>query len=552
MDKKSTGEIQNLITDFENKYSSLHTRMDSDYDLWRLKEYKLDDFSDNITSTYPKFYANAILSQLSGAKLLITVNRLDRDKSLESKMERAFYGWLSLIDENLVKRLLPPLQASTAFMSTIRGAIAGRVIFKDYPDVFPYDSRYFSYGVDSKGIVWSGYTTYREPYAIEFEYNIKPKPNKKNVGGKEIDQPTKVIEWMDDKYYQVVVENEFVTDEEHDWKRPPVVYVPIGATPLIVSSSDKYDYVSDWCESVYGSSRNLYEIQSKIMSIWMSLLVKSHRPSYFLFTADGSMKLQGTPWGKGEILPLPLESKVEQVKPPDIAASAPQLFNIIAQLIGMGDYPSLYYGQLWKGQELSGKSISNIFENVEQVKGTLLQGMATFYKTCLRKLGEQFVSSENGMTVTGFDSKGSRFIEDVTPDVFLGDYDLTVEFRSTSPDQEASNYAKGQMAKQNALASDSFIMEKIIQYQDPKKIENELYIQKAEQLMPEVLVNRIVRALIEEGRTEEAQLIQQKLQMAMQQPQGGQPQGGPPPQGGSPPMMPQGMPPMQGGQSGII
>lgn len=532
MDKKSTGEISKLITDFDHKYQALHGRMDSDFSLWSLDDYKLDDYSDNVTSTYPRFYAQAVLSQLSGAKLLITVHRMDRNKELESVMERGFYGWLRVVDEKLVQRLMPPLQANIGFMAAIRGAIAGRTIYKDEPDIFPYDPRYIKYGLDSKGIIWSGYVTYREPYAIEFEYGHKPKKKKRD----EPSESTEVIEWIDERYYQVIVDEDYLTDEKHDWKRPPVVYVPVGASPLIVSTGDKYDYISVWCESIYGSSRNLYAVQNKILSIWLSLAAKSHKPSYFLFTPDGSMKIQGTPWGKGEMLPLPLDAKVEQVKPPDIASSVPQLFNIVSGLIGQGDFPSLYYGQLWKGQELSGKFAQNVFENVEQIKGALLQSMATFYRTALKSLGSQFMGMGNFSMVSGVDKFGNRFVDTISPEMFNGEYELEIDFRSISPEQEAANYAKAQVAKQSQLASDDFIREKLIQYQDPERIKREMYLENIEKINPKIYMIRTIEALRKEGKEEEAKLLEGELQLALMQsiPQG-QPQGGtvpPSPMGG--------------------
>ncbi len=527
-EKKSTGEIDKLIADFDNKHNALHTRMDADFDLWRLSPYKLDDYSDNVTSTYPRFYAQAILGQLSGAKIILTIHRMDGDKDAESQMERSFYGWLRTIDENLVARLLPPLQSTVSFMAAIRGFISGRIIFKDIPEIFPYDARYLSYGIDSKGVIWSGYTTYREPYAIEFEYGITPKPRK--------DEPKKaikVIEWIDQERYAVVVDNEFATDDVHDWKRPPVVIVPVGCTPLIVSTGDKYDYVAEWGDSIYGSSRSLYPVQSKVMSIWMSLLAKSHKPSYFGYTADGQMKTQGTPWGKGEILWLPIDAKMEQVKPPDIASSAPNFYQVISGLIAQGDYPSLFYGQLWKGQELSGKMMESVTQNLEQIKGTLLQAMSTFYKTSLKKLGEQFALTSNPMMVSGNDRMGRRFVDTATPDLFIGDYDLTVEFKSMSPEQEAANYAKGQIAKSAGLASDNFIREEIVQFQDPEKIKREMYIENVEKLSPRVYMLRAIDALKAEGKEQEAAILEGefKLSLAQMIPQGqpGQPQGGQPP-----------------------
>jgi hypothetical protein len=485
-DSLSVGEIRNFITDFENKHSSLHTRQDSDFDLWRLKEFKLDEFSDNVTSTRPRFYAQAILGQLSSAKLIIKVRRLDGNQEVEAQMEKGFYGWLKKNDEDLIDRLYPPLQSSVAFEATIRGLIAGRTIYDNGAQIFPYDPRHLSWGLDSKGIIRSGYSTWREPYAIEFEYDYKPKKKKDSATGKEISNAVEVIEWIDDKDYKVVVENEAVVDDPHDWGRPPVVLVPVGTMPLIVSVSDKYDYIADWGESVFAPSRSLYEVDNKALSVWFSLLMKSHKPSYFVFTTDGQMKVTGTPWGKGEMLPLPDTARVEQVKPPDIAGSAPQFYQTISSLIQQGDYSSLAYAQPYKTQEPSGKAISNMFAMVEQNKSTLLTAMATFYRTALRKLAEQYTLSSNTETVSGYDSKGERFVSQVTPDLFGAEYDLEVEFKSITPDQEATNYAKAQVAKQGGFVSDKFNRERLYNSKTPLRFPGRFTLKRLKKSIPKL------------------------------------------------------------------
>lgn len=546
-EKKSIGEIHTLVSDFEKKYSALHNRMDGDFDLWRLKDYKLDQMSDNVTSTYPRFYAQAILGQMSGAKPILTVHRMDGNGEKEALMERGFFGWLRLVDENLAARLLPPLQSVSSFMAAIRGGIAGRGIFyKDgTPEIFPYDPRYLSWGMDSKGVIWSAYSTWREPYSIEFEYNYSPKKKRKDIttGKEEPATAARVIEWIDGKYYMVIVDNQIVNDSDHSWERPPVFLVPVGTSPMIVSTGDKYDYIDTWLESIYGSSRALYEVQNRVLSIWLSLLGKSHDPSYFVFTPDGQMKITDTPWGKGQMMPLPSDAKVQLVEPPDIANSAPQFFNIISTLIGQGDYTPLFYGQLYKGQELSGRSLQSIYQNVQQVKGVLLQSLSVFYKIALKSLGSQYLKLDNNMTVSGYDSKGTHFISEVTPDIYDGDYELEVDFRSIGPEEEAENYAKAQLAKTSMLASDDFIRENIIKFQDPDKVSRQMYVEAAEKINPQIAMMRMIEALQKEGKNEEAAIIagQLKLQLMQSIPQQGMGQQGQSPKSPEP-QMPQTQP----------
>ncbi len=550
---RSVAEIQQLDDTFWNRNSALADRMDNDYDFWRVKPYILDKWSDNVTDTDQRAFANAVIHTLTGSKLQIIVRRDDKNPEAESLMEKAFFGWLRIVDEKLSERLYPPLQNTLAFLSCIRGFINGRVLFYDgMPDILPYDARYHSYGLDNTGVIWSCYSTWREPSSIEFEYKKKLSAEKvkKLIGGveKEVEQPVNVMEWWDDKDNIITAEETILNekDTKHKLGRPPVIVVPVGSTPLVVGGDGKYDFVENWGESIFGGGRDVIDAKSKVLSIWMSLLVKSHKPSYFLKTPDGSKKLQDTPWGKGEVLPIPLDAEPIPVAPPDIANTAPQFFEIISQMEQRLYYPNIKYAQLWKGQELSGKMGAQLIGEADRVLNPILNALSQFYKMSLKRLGKQYLLSGDSMTVMGYDSKEREFLENISPEIFDCGYDMDIKFKDISPEREAENWAKATMARQSGLADDDTIREEVAQFRDPESIRKKLSSKEMEMLSPKIKLLRLIEDAEKSNRTylidgqevREADILKREMETILQQEMQPPPQAKPP-QSPQAPQMPQ-------------
>jgi len=461
----------------------------------------------------------------------IAIRRRDKDNKKESQMERFAFTCLSNADDTLANRIVTGarLQSSLSWFAAMRGFVCGRVLCINNDgdlvfEILPYDPKFLSYGTDSKGIIWSAYTTWRDPSTVSMEYkDYVPKPQKKNV--KDTDTGIEVVEFWDDENYTVLADEQEVLVEKHKLGRPPVIVVPCGSTPLVVGNEGKYGYVRNWGDSIYSGSRSLFEVQNKALSIWYSLLEKAHRPGVYIFDDALVGKTVATPWGRGEAIALSSNARVQPVEPPEIASSMPQFFDIISGAIQRATFPYLRYGQVRKGLDPSGAAINQLLQGPEAVLNPLLEAMSRFYKSAIRMLIDQYKRTGGEWYGHGYDSKGREFQEYFTPADMEGNYDIDVEFVSILPEQEANNYAKAQMIKQSGLADDKFIREKIVQFQDPAGIENDLLIQQAEMISPKVKVGRIVEALRANGRDSEATVL--AMDTGLMQPGEAQPQPAP-------------------------
>lgn len=546
---KSSAEIEELIDNFETRHADLYSRMDDDYDLWRLKEETwLDRWSENVTDNQPRVFVDSIIRTLEPARLNITCRRLDKDGSKERKIENFALSAFRSADDRLIDRLSPSLKEALIYLGALRGFMAGRVLCYPNPDdeeeliidILHYDSRFHSYGLDSRGVFWSAYKTWRDPSNVDLEYGGKISAKSfTDAQGKKLGS-IQVVDFWDDKYNQVLAgkesSTEIVQEEKHGLGRPPVIVIPCGSTPLIVGESEGYTHIKNWGESLLAGGRTLFKERSKLLSVMSEIAQKSRKPSAFAFVPDASKKVS-MPYGKGEVTTLPETSKVQMVEPPEVAQTVYRTWDIIDQEIQRATLPHLWHGLTWKGQEWSGKGLERALQGPETQFNPLLSALSKFYRHAVLKMIDQYKATDVEWKVRGIDNRGREFLQVFKPDAMDGKYDIKVEFVSISPEEEADNYAKAQMAKE--WAPRRWIREHLLKQQDPAGMESDNLVEFAEEMSPKIKYYRTIQALIEDKREVEAKLMISELQQllgqeAVQSLQGQMPQSQLPPPAGLP------------------
>lgn len=516
---KSVGEIQKLDENFWRRHEALIRRWDADFGLWKLKKYTVvDKWTDNVIFNEPRTFADSIMQELEAARMTIAVRREDRDKKKQSLMEYFLVSAFASADDKLANRIVngPKLQSTLTWYAAIRGFIDGRVTVNKRDgeldiEILPYDPKFLSYDTDGRGIIWSGYVTWRDPASIEFEY----KKSFKSFDKYDTESLTgiKVMDFWDDKSNVVAVGDDKAQDEKHKLGRPPVIVVPIGSMPLIVQSDGKYGEITNWGESIFASKRELYKTQNEILSVWLTLLKNAQKPSFWIFDDALGGKVVATPWGRGEGIALSSNARVEPVVPPDITRSTPDFLSKIDEGIQKGSRPSLYFGQVRKGLDPSGAAISQLLQGSETVVNPIITGMSKFYKMAAKKLIEQYCYTGLSWEVQGYDTKGREFHETIKPGDIKGNYDLDVEFVSILPEEESANYSKAAMATapDNPLVSKSYAREKLLKVQDPPKMETDLQIQQGTELDPNLKLLEVIKAYEEENKKDEANVLRMQL-----------------------------------------
>lgn len=549
---KTAGEIEEFVTQFNNRYSDLRVRMDSDHDnLWSMAKYSLDKWSENVTFNEGRVFADAVLQTIDSARLSISIHREDGDPEKEWKGEKFAHSCFHNADDRLMSMLMPQLKSSLGFFGGVRGFMAGRIFYyekdgKPCVDILPYDPRYLAWSFDSDGIIEAAYESWRDGSSVRGEYGEDVTKDDRDVH---------VIEYISKDEYTVVVQNEIVTPESErklELGYAPVLIIPCGSTPLIAGSEG----YRNWGESFYAGGRTLYEPINKILTVMMSVAMKSHKPGGFVKLPDPKLKVP-MPWGTGEMTTLPLEAEVQIMEPPEVARTNREIYEILSQALQRSNFPYLRYGQTWKGQEWSGAALDKMLSGPEKTLNPLFTAMSRFYKGAIQMLFSQYLNYGTKFTAMGRDNTGELFRQPIEPGDIEGNFDVEVEMVSITPEEDANNYAKAQMIKQDGLAPDSFINEKIIKFQNYQGIELKKRVDEAEVLDPTIKLVRTIEALINDGKNDEAEILRAQLAKVvmdmrmtgikppdvlmslvedMLQPQMGPPGVQPPPQPESPPM----------------
>lgn len=523
-------DIESLIKEFEDNHADWLDRMDADYDLYTLQDYVLDAESVNVTSNEPRVFADKIIQTCEAAELQVIVttpessdnksvdlfgDKPPRNKEKENIVERLSYGLVSLADKRLRRNRITAgrtVQSAQWFYGAIRGSMVQRVLLirngnEVYPDILPVDPRYFSFGVDDNGMSWCAIKTWRDPEAIKNEYGI------------DVDDITQIVDFWDAEQNIVQIGEDTKADQiiqKHKLGRVPFVFVPVGSAPIMYSMDSKFENVASWGESIFPAGRGMYDVKNMVLSIWASLLKKSHKRSCFIITPAGKLALETVPWGTDKVVPLVPDSKIEWINPPDIAMTAPQFYNIIDREIQKADLATIEYGMVSGADYPSGKAVANLQEGRDSKITPLLKAASALWEDTLEFLCEQYEKKGTKITLKGYDSQGKLFYQDIKPADVKKPWDIEVKFTSTSPEKDMQNIAKAQILHGMGYAEE-YINENVLQMQDPEKPIRQRRLQELEATNPFIKTLHQWEDAKKEGHTKEAQVLEKQVYEMMQQ-----------------------------------
>jgi len=537
--------IIKLVNSFNDTHFTRHERQDGDMRLYELEEFKLDEFSDNVTLNEPRHFGDMCIQLLEAAVPVVTVHDEEENPDKENTIEQFHISMFKSADEWLADMLEHPIKSTLAFWGSTRGWMSMRVtIYRDesgrlVPAIMPVDPRYLSWGIGMGGLKWVAYTTYRDADSVLTDYGYVAQQ-----------ETVKVTDFWCVKENVVLIDDVEIQRKKHNIGYPPFVIFPVTTTPRVLGESAVMakDYLKGWGESIFAANRNLYPALNKILTIWMTLIVKANKPGGFIRTEDRNLVIEETPYGKGTVETIPWESEWIPLTPADIAASTPVLFKEMAEAVQRGGFSWLLSGQLWKGQELSGTALEKLTEGVKKILTPLLVTMGLVCSKTARMVEDQFLSYETEWMAQGDDTRGKHFYRAIEPADIEGNHEIKYEFLSITPQEEVANYAKAQMMKQSdpPLAPDSFIRKEVIKFQNPEQIGEDLDLQEIRNSNWKLKTLHQIELLTKRGMEMEAQILSKdfenmlKMEMAQQAMATAPPQMGERPQlGGGVPAAPQ-------------
>ena len=377
MARRTVENILDLVEGHHDATTSLRARMDTDHQLYRLNPYDAGDGFQSYTSNEPQTYADKIISWLSSADTIIRIppaGNPRNNREVNNDKERFLIGALKSANERLSSRLLPDLQSQLAWYITLRGWYAGRALLvkrdedTTFIDITPWDPMHTYWGTDADGLSWACYKTKKTQGEIESQYNVRLGSDRDDADG--ID----VYDFYDREDNFVAVPNRFIKkrtrhtpEDDSACGTVPVFLGPVGANPLIQSLewSSIEDTYEDYGESVFKSTRDLYESHNFMMSVMLELTARSRKQGLKIISRDGQKTLEEDPYKEGTEISLAQGEDVQPLGLMEVARETGAYMGMVSGEIQRGSIPHSVYGELQF--QLSGFAINTLKQGVETV-----------------------------------------------------------------------------------------------------------------------------------------------------------------------------------------
>ena len=536
--------------------------MDADHNLYRLSPFDAGDGYQSYTSNEPQTYADKIISWLAGSDMIVRIppaGNPRNSREVNNDKERFIIGALKSANERLMKRLQPCLQDQLSWYTTLRGWYAGRALLvkRDDSDTFiditPWDPMHTYWGTDGDGLSWACYKVKKTRHEIESQYNVK-------LGTERMDEDgIEVYDFYDREDNYVAIPHRYIKKRTaHGGTGVPVFLGPVGANPLIQSLewSSIEDTVEDYGESVFKSTRELYEKHNFMMSTMLELTARSRKQGIVITSRDGQKTLEEDPYKEGTEISLAQGEDVKPLGLLEVARETGVYMGMVSGELQRGSIPHSVYGELQF--QLSGFAINTLRQGVESVLGPRIEALEHAYMQICNLLCDQYSSGAfTAMELSGRDNNRMYFSETITPQRVKEGGSIEISIVARLPQDDMSKYSMAQIAREGPtpLMPDLWIRDNILGVQDADQTDDAIKEQIAERTLPEAGLWSLYQAAMKQGRDDLAQfylgelmaVMLSKAKMLSESLGGGVP---PAPSAGALPPMPPGAPP-PGGPPGV-
>ena len=577
MARRKVEDIINLVDSHYDSTEPLRSRMDADHNLYRLSPFDAGDGYQSYTSNEPQTYADKIISWLAGSDMIVRIppaGNPRNSREVNNDKERFIIGALKSANERLMKRLQPCLQDQLSWYTTLRGWYAGRALLvkrddnDTFIDITPWDPMHTYWGTDGDGLAWACYKVKKTKHEIESQYNVR-------LGTERMDEDgIEVYDFYDREDNYVAIPHRYIKKRTaHGGTGVPVFLGPVGANPLIQSLewSSIEDTVEDYGESVFKSTRELYEKHNFMMSTMLELTARSRKQGIVITSRDGQKTLEEDPYKEGTEISLAQGEDVKPLGLLEVARETGVYMGMVSGELQRGSIPHSVYGELQF--QLSGFAINTLRQGVESVLGPRIEALEHAYMQICNLLCDQYSSGAfTAMELSGRDNNRMYFSETITPQRVKEGGSIEISIVARLPQDDMSKYSMAQIAREGPtpLMPDLWIRDNILGVQDADQTDDAIKEQIAERTLPEAGLWSLYQAALKQGRDDLAQFYLGELMAVMlskakmlsdnlgggvppapsagalpPMPPGAPPPGGPPgvPPGGAPPAMMNGMPP---------
>ena len=562
MARRKPEEIIALVEQHDYDTDSLRSRFTNDYRLYRLEDFDAGEGYESYTSNEPQTYADKVISFMTDSELIVRVpyNNSDEEQRIANDTkERFLLGALRAADERLQRRLQPTIRQQFSWFVVVRGWYAGRVLLvKDskgdtHIDVMPMDPLHTFWGIGQEGVEWACYRTKKTRSEIKAQYGVTIEKDNANLYSQ--DMGLEVYDYYDGEMNTVLTEGGRVLKKptKHGAPRCPVFVGCVGLMPLIQDSdvTEFREAVTDYGESVYKATRNVYENHNQILSTLLELTARTKKQGLKVKSRDGTKTLEQDPYKAGSEIALAQGEDVEPLGLIETSRDLGMFMQMVAGEMQRGSLPHTVFGELQF--QLSGFALNTLRQGIASVINPRIEAMEAIYKQiCMLLVDEYLTDSFETVSLSGRAMNRTYFSEEITPDIIRKAGDTEISLITQLPQDDMTKYAMAQTAREGPmpLLPDMYIRDQILGLQDAESIDDAIKSQQAERTLPEATLLTMMKAAEDQGHADLAQMYmgelmflmrqkmfdrqmqQQQQQGAMSGPEGMGGMGAPPPGGG--------------------
>lgn len=495
-----------LVKEKEGELSDLYKRMDNDKDLLHLKRYVMTDAKGrsipdivSITLNRPAVFAANVISALASTSEQRTVET--EDKNLDVDYIEDFQK-AAMRSANDRLQMQGRLHLNPFFdeQACIRGRGCARVLFRIgeegllIPDITPWDTRYVTYDMGEGGLKWAAYKTKRTKDMIEMEYDIVI-----------LEKAADVIDVWDEEHNEVWIAGKLEFQQPHTFGFTPVVYqiVPLGS---MLADEDSLAHQG---ESIFFLIRHVIPELNRLASIMQTLNLKSVKPPMKV-KVKGGKKVEDPDalTAMASATSIEPEEDIAPIDFGDAQRSAQLAYGMLDKAMQEGSLSSFDLGTFT--QPMSAIALIEIGEGRDQIFLPRLKTKA-WLNEALTEMFTQQVIMLGGTIELG--TRGQKRQFQVSK--LDAEYETTYQYFVKSPKIDAGRYSLAAAA--GNLISEKTKRETILQLEDPEGEERQLKYEEAELLSPAIKINRTIEALVDLGKSFEAELMSAEMGVNLEQ-----------------------------------
>ena len=515
------GEILQAVKYQQSEMEDLRTRMEDDFDIYKLTEYPAKAGYESYTSTAPKNFFDKILDGINRAALTINI-RTDEgaqedERDSANQGELFLIGALNDIDRRARFRREKALRRNIAFMACLRGWVALRCLVyvpegekNTVFDVLSWDPMHVTWEDGPGGLVWAAYQRKATKSQIHAEYGYI-------IEG----QDALVTDFWTREKNCILVNNEFIKEPmEHMIGHVPVFIGNVGDMPDIqqkdftgqtLRSNNALEYQG---ESVWSTARDIIEPRNKYISQLMDTAKRSVAGSLVHKSKAGDKKIKGDPYASFQEIVI---EEGEEIYPLELPSAPPETAAILGAIDHDWQQSTLPYPLAYGGTQAaeSGRALAIRIEATRSAYSPRTHLLRESYQWLCEEVLGQFANPKRknkAVELHGESNEMSFFQVTKKPTDIKEDWivDVIVEPRLPRDEAEEINMSiaatrSGGSGEQPLMAISSARRD-ILKLKNPD-LEEQRVLAEMGKALPPIMNRRIAAAMASEGDEEGAEIL---------------------------------------------